>query len=184
MVGPAGTGKSRILGCFFHWMKLWGLSDRIFVSATTGAAAKLLSKWIRSYTHFKATGIFLDPKGDNKVTPHQTNVWSKVWMFCLDEISMLSAYMIDRLDRRIQILTGNNGDWFGNIDIFFAGDFYQSPPVGGFGLFSNLPNRTFDRVLKPEQTRGILGYLNKVQAFFYLKKYIEVIRNMVNYLII
>ena len=58
LVGPAGTGKSMILGCFFHWMKLWGLSDRIFVSATTGAAAKLLSKWIRSYTHFKPTGCF------------------------------------------------------------------------------------------------------------------------------
>ena len=102
-------------------MKCWGWSDRIFVSATTGAAAKLLSKWIPSSTHYKATGIFLDPKGDNKVTPHQTQVWSKVWMFCLDEISMLSAYMIDRLDKRIQVLTGNKGDWFGNVDTFLLG---------------------------------------------------------------
>ena len=84
MMGPAGTGKSRVLGCFFHWLKLWGLSDRIFVSATTGAAAILLSKWIRSYTHFGAIGIFLGTRVYNKVTKGQLAIWAKIWIFVLD----------------------------------------------------------------------------------------------------
>ena len=170
MMGPAGTGKSRVLGCFFHWLKLWGLSDRIFVSATTGAAAILLSKWIRSYTHFGATGIFLDTSGDNKVSKGQLAIWAKIWIFVLDEVSMLSASMIDRLDRRIQVLTGNKDMWYGNLDTFFAGDYFQLPPVGGYGLYSNLPNRTFEKQIKTAPLRGVTNYLNKVIHHFYLTK--------------
>ena len=44
LIGPAGTGKSRSLTVFFHWLCLWGLSDRIIVSSTTGVAAILFYK--------------------------------------------------------------------------------------------------------------------------------------------
>ena len=27
LIGPAGTGKTRVLNCFFHWMVLWVLED-------------------------------------------------------------------------------------------------------------------------------------------------------------
>ena len=78
--------------------------------------------------------------------------------------------MIDRLDRRIQILTGNKDMWYGNLDTFFAGDFFQLPPCGGYGLYSNLPNRTFEKQIKPARMRGVTNYLKKVVNFFYLTK--------------
>ena len=112
----------------------------------------------------------MDTRGDNKVTKGQLGIWAKIWIFVLDEVSILSSSMIDRLDRRIQILTGNKDMWYGNLDTFFAGDFFQLPPCGGYGLYSNLPNRTFEKQIKPAPMRGVTNYLKKVVKFFYLTK--------------
>ena len=112
-------------------------------------SCNLLSKWIRSYTHFGSTGIYLDTSGDSNVPKGQVPIWSKIWIFILDEVSMLSATMIDRLDRRIQLLTGNKDLWYGNLDILFAGDFFQLPPRGGFGLYSNLIIVLSNDILNP-----------------------------------
>ena len=39
LIGPAGTGKTRVLNCFFLWMVLWGMKDKNSVNSTTGVSA-------------------------------------------------------------------------------------------------------------------------------------------------
>ena len=78
LIGPAGTGKSRTLTAFFHWMCLWGLSDRIIVSATTGVAAILLSKFLPANTWFKKLRISVNTKFDKFKNPSLLEKFKKI----------------------------------------------------------------------------------------------------------
>ena len=65
LIGPAGTGKTRVLNCFFHWMVLWGLEDRLSVNSTTGVSANLLGLFLEANTWYHGLGLSLNKKMTN-----------------------------------------------------------------------------------------------------------------------
>ena len=130
LIGPAGTGKTRVLNCFFHWMVLWGLEDRISVNSTTGVSATLLATFLQANTWYHRLGLSLNKKKD-KFIPHRLEgLCDKIWVFCIDEISMLSIQEFSRLGNRLKQLTKNNKKFMRNIDFLFSGDFYQLKSQG------------------------------------------------------
>ena len=164
-IGPAGTGKSRVLNCFFEWVKLWGLEDRVIVGATSAVAASLL-KHPKSSTWHKILKVGIDPSKDHMQFFGQDKKFDKVWMFVLDECSMLSCLGMNRIDTRLRVLTKNDR-FCGNCDILFAGDFFQLPPVRGFGLFSRVHEHPLAEA-SVDQVEGSKNYHEKFNFFFIL----------------
>jgi len=134
VTGPGGTGKSRLIKHLVEHSISTG--KHIDICAMTGCAAILLqcnAKTIHSWSGIKLA------KGDtnsiiSKVTKSQTYVsaWKKARILVLDEVSMLSKKIFELLDeiaRRVR----RNSLPFGGIQVVFAGDFFQLPPIGTDG---------------------------------------------------
>lgn len=54
----------------------------------------------------------------------------------LDETSLLSLQLIADIDHALQFAKEKPDLWFGGVNIIFAGDFFQFPPVRGSPLYS------------------------------------------------
>jgi len=130
ITGPGGTGKSRLIKHFVqHATKI---GKPVSVCAMTGCAAILLgcnAKTLHSWSGIKlANG---DPNAIvARVLKNKASVanWRKVAVLILDEVSMLSAKLINIIDdigRRVRRIPTP----FGGIQVVFTGDFFQLPPV-------------------------------------------------------
>ena len=62
LIGPAGTGKTRVLNCFFHWIILWGLEDRTLLHSTICVSANLLGEYLDANTWYHGLGLSLNKK--------------------------------------------------------------------------------------------------------------------------
>ena len=124
ITGKAGTGKSALLQEFRK-----RTSKNVVVSASTGIAAlnvtgNTLHRLVGVGTAIPADlGIDL-PKVRQK-RQHLKNVDTII----IDEISMVSADLLDACDRTLRYITGRRNDPFGGIQIVMFGDPYQLPPV-------------------------------------------------------
>ena len=134
--GSAGTGKSILLREMIKVLKgLYG-RENVAVTASTGLAACNIG----GITIHSFAGIGLG-KGDadklyKKVRRSRKHLrrWENIGALVVDEISMLDAELLDKLDfiaRKIR----KNHQPFGGIQLIFCGDFFQLPPV------SKDPNR-------------------------------------------
>lgn len=120
ITGPAGTGKSFILS---ELKKILG--NCITLTATTGIA----SNNIGGITIHSWAGI------EQMQNPFPNIIWKckrqniiNCKLLVIDEISMLSAFSLEYLDKLFKIVRKNNAP-FGGIQVIFIGDFLQLPPV-------------------------------------------------------
>jgi hypothetical protein len=51
-------------------------------------------------------------------------------------VSLLSFQLLADIDHALQYAKERPGLWFGGVNVIFAGDFYQYPPIGGTPLYS------------------------------------------------
>lgn len=129
--GAAGTGKSFVLKEIIRIMKKeYKGEDQVQVMAPTGMAAVELGGW----TIHSFAGIGLGEGTPEEVcarassNPKVRERWKRTCVIILDEISMVSADLFDKLDfiarrlRRSQLP-------FGGIQLIMCGDFFQLPPV-------------------------------------------------------
>jgi len=65
-----------------------------------------------------------------KISENLKKFWEPVLHLIIDEVSMLTASDLAKIDLQLQLLKGNN-EKFGSISISVHGDFFQNPPVGG-----------------------------------------------------
>jgi PIF1-like helicase len=63
------------------------------------------------------------------------NKWRNVWFLFIDEISLVSAQLLCEIDHALRFAKERPNEWFGDIHVIFAGDFFQFPPVGGTPLY-------------------------------------------------
>jgi len=133
VTGPGGTGKTALIQ---HIVKISeNRKKKVQVCALTGCAALLLSK-CNARTIHSWSGI-KQGKGDpekiisaiykNKKT---TKIWKTTDILIIDEISMMSKFLFELLDKIGKRIRGNPTKSFGGIQLVFTGDFYQLPPVG------------------------------------------------------
>jgi len=134
ITGPGGTGKSRLIKHFVQYSNAIG--KQIDVCAMTGCAAILLecnAKTIHSWSGIKLA------RGDknviiSKVMKNKTVMatWKKAKILVLDEVSMLSKKIFEIIEE-IGRTVRKSSIPFGGIQVVFAGDFFQLPPVGTEG---------------------------------------------------
>ena len=171
ITGPGGSGKSHLIREIVKDSNRRFLN--IYVAALTGFAALLLQCDAR--TLHSCTGIGLGNKDmDDLVRQIRSNkralaFWKTSQVFIVDEVSMLSALLFQKLNYIGQILRKNTRP-FGGIQIIFSGDFYQLPPIGNK---DELATRQFcfqceewNRVFKPEHQIPLLKIFRQTDEVY------------------
>lgn len=134
--GPAGSGKSTLVRAIVGWAaKNYKVCN---VTAMTGCAAILLG--CKAKTLHSWAGIGLGRDSVDKYVEyirksyHALRRWKKVDMLIVDEISMMTPDLFDKLDAIAKQLRRSPRPW-GGIQLILTGDFFQLPPVikGGLG---------------------------------------------------
>ncbi len=150
ITGPAGVGKTFLI----KHLKSLSLhtGKKVAVTALTGCAAFLIGgKTIHSWS-----GIGLGKQPVEKLISRIKNnkrnkfTWLRTQVLVIDEISMMTAELLEKLEQIARKIKNNNLP-FGGIQIVFLGDFCQLPPIekdkGGFCFESHLWNELFDQTI-------------------------------------
>ena len=131
ITGPGGTGKSFLL---------WQLQMQfpIEVCGSTGVAAVnvggvTLHSWAGLGLADRPALILADGVRNNKKA-HQRILTTSI--LAIDEISMVSAELFDKLDKVFRIIRSDDRP-FGGVQILAFGDFLQLPPVEGEFAFDS-----------------------------------------------
>jgi hypothetical protein len=75
----------------------------------------------------------------------------------LDEVSMVACHEMYKISSQLAKVLGVFDLPFGGMNMIFAGDFAQLPPVGGASLYSNQVGTQNHAGLKPAQQEAAIG---------------------------
>ena len=135
--GQAGTGKRHLVCDLAELLAQSGKT--VQKAASTGLAASLIAKedgacTLHSLCGLK-TGHFDDAELRNIAARHEVmSPLRAIDVLLIDEVSMLSADII-RQANLVCCHARRCSKHFGGIQVVFAGDMYQLPPVSGKHLF-------------------------------------------------
>lgn len=133
LTGQAGTGKSMVISTF---VRLYQHHKIIAVTATTGTAAVLLN----GTTLFSYLGIGLGTASADLliIQLKKKKMYLKRWMdldvLIIDEVSMLSPELFDKLELVARSLRHSTKP-FGGIQLILTGDFFQLPNINQKDMF-------------------------------------------------
>jgi len=124
--GMGGTGKSQVLKALGHFFRERNEAHRFVVVAPTGTAAALLG----GSTYHSMFGIN-ERMSNNKIGVIKARLTGVDYVF-FDEVSMLSARDLYRINNQLAKVMGVADKPFGGLNMVFSGDFAQLPPaIGG-----------------------------------------------------
>lgn len=138
--GAGGTGKSYFLKILVELQSTMLPDKTIKVCAMTGFAATLLdctSSTLHSWAGLTISEISLEDHV-NKIRGNYRlfKNWKSVDCLIIDEVSMLSDNLFERLDQLGRALRkGKTHLPFGGIQVLLFGDFFQLPPIQGLFCF-------------------------------------------------
>jgi len=150
--GRAGTGKTLLLNKLREAASFCFSESRVHFTAMTGAAASHFN----GQTLHSFAGIGMG-KGGRDVMLKRVRGSRKAtvrWLMCellvIDEVSMLSAELLEDLDYIARKIRDQPDIHFGGIQLVLSGDFHQLPPVRSKKLL--FQSRIFN-VLFPQSHR-------------------------------
>jgi hypothetical protein len=130
LTGGAGTGKSFLVKDMIKCLKRKFGARAVGITATTAIAASPLGGTsLHSYT-----GIGLGQGTAHELADKIKKIratkqrWAETKVLIIDEVSMLSPELLEKLEEIARIIK-NNQRPFGGIQLLFVGDFLQLPPV-------------------------------------------------------
>jgi ATP-dependent exoDNAse (exonuclease V) alpha subunit len=132
LTGSAGTGKTYVLNQYIQYLKARKVP--VAITASTGIAATHMNGMtIHSWA---GIGIKqqLTPR-DLKLMEGKKYLKDKLEaakVLIIDEVSMLHKSQLAMVDLVLRSFKNSN-DAFGGIQVVFAGDFFQLPPIGNHG---------------------------------------------------
>ena len=127
LTGKAGTGKTVFLKEFKEHTK-----KRIAVLAPTGisainAGAQTIHSFFRfDFSPYIPSAINISTQDDAET--YGNEVLREVDMIIIDEISMVRADLLDRIDHKLRLSRSCNKR-FGGVQLLMIGDLFQLPPV-------------------------------------------------------
>lgn len=127
LTGPGGVGKSTIIKLF---VQMHSQSKKIAITSTTGTSALL----INGVTMHSFLGIGLGKGSVGSMSkkimqfPKMKKRWTELDVLIIDEISMLSPELFDKIEEMGRIIRRNNKP-FGGIQLILSGDFCQLPCI-------------------------------------------------------
>jgi ATP-dependent DNA helicase PIF1 len=128
LTGTAGSGKSHIIKLYVSTFRS---SLNIGLTSTTGVSAILIGgTTLHSFLGIglakeDVTNLYLKIKRN----PFIYKRWKTLDVLIIDEVSMLSPTLLDKLDKLAKSLRRNSNP-FGGIQVILTGDFLQLPVVG------------------------------------------------------
>ncbi len=152
LTGGGGVGKSYLLSVVHselpEWKKRWeGKPIRIQMCAMTGCAALLLHSTAKTLHSWSGIGL---GKGEVKDlhlkirrNPKAFRRWLTTDLLIIDEVSMMTAELLDKLNALAKKIRSNSRP-FGGIQLVLVGDFYQLPPIRRDGVGANAPLFAFE----------------------------------------
>lgn len=136
--GMGGTGKSQVIKALITFFEKRKESHRIIILAPTGSAAALLNG--STYHSILKVNVANDkknpPGNEHSAMALVKSRLDGVNYIFLDEVSMLSCHDLYKISAQIAKARNIMDVPFGGINMIFAGDFAQLPPVGGDSLYS------------------------------------------------
>ncbi len=130
LTGPGGTGKSFFIEELRNDFAESGL--KIAITALTGCAAILLGHGAKTLHSWAGIGLGKGSVGDLVAAICRNRKAAKNWMttqlLIIDEISMMSAELFEKLDGVAKVVRRSSAP-FGGLQLLLVGDFYQLPPV-------------------------------------------------------
>jgi ATP-dependent DNA helicase PIF1 len=135
LTGDAGTGKSHTLLHLIHALATAGVA--VAVTASTGVAAIDIGG--RTLHWF--AGLLVDQPDESPASiaarlgekAKARARWRQTHTLVIDEISMIDAYDLDRVDGVARHMRGALDVPFGGLRLIACGDFFQLPPVAKLG---------------------------------------------------
>ena len=125
--GAGGTGKSRVIHALKDFFISRGEERRLRLTSYTGVAAQnIFGMTIHAALNLNQ----LKKDGPQSKAMHELQtMWEGVDFLFNDEVSMIGCKLLYQISEALIKAKGNNSP-FGGINIIFAGDFAQLPPVG------------------------------------------------------
>ena len=135
MTGPGGSGKSRVIDAVTCYARHFCLDLNvvfddytIILTALTGVAAtNIAGETLHSAVHLETE--------TRNISADDIALWKNTRLLIVDEISFASERILSLLDEKLRILRQMPTKQYGNLNILFAGDFRQLPPVGKDPLY-------------------------------------------------
>jgi ATP-dependent DNA helicase PIF1 len=150
--GPGGVGKSMLIRELRRQLEEKGKT--VAVTSLTGMAAVLIgAQTIHSWSGIGIGTRTVDDYFEfiRKCQPKIREAWRTTNILIIDEISMMSDEIFEKLDLLGQKLRWNEKP-FGGLQIVCLGDFYQLPPINAKFVFeSAIWNKTLDVVVTLDQ---------------------------------
>ena len=174
ITGPGGSGKSHVINFFVEYYKNNYEDDenKLYVTSSTGLSSLLINGiTINQYSGIgigdKEIDYYVKKISKNKKTRER---WRNTKILIIDEVSMISSDIFEKLDIIGQKIR-KNGKPFGGIQIILSGDFLQLPPVKAnefcFESFSwdICINKTFyfDKIIR-QKNGEFQNILNKIRV--------------------
>ena len=130
LTGPGGTGKSFLIKEAFD--KLSTPGHCVSLTAMTGCASLLLHSKAKTLHSWSGIGLGTDVVpllvGKIKKSNRARLRWLKTDTLVIDEVSMLTAELFEKLEEIARKIRKNERP-FGGIQLIMVGDFFQLPPV-------------------------------------------------------
>lgn len=128
LTGSAGTGKTYVLNQYIEYLKSHKVP--VAVTASTGIAATHMNgTTIHSYSGIGIKDQLSHSDLRNLATKkYLTSSITKAHILIIDEISMLHRKQLDMVNQVLKFIR-KSSEAFGGMQVIFAGDFFQLPPV-------------------------------------------------------
>ena len=147
--GPGGTGKSRVVNALRDFFELRNETRRFRLAAYTGVAARNVGgATLHSLLQMNESGRKMSAKTKRDLTL----MWEGVDYLFVDEVSMIGCEMLHAVSAALTEAKGNTAA-FGGVNVIFAGDFAQLPPIGDVRLYKDV-----------DTTKSAMSATNRAQA--------------------
>ena len=129
LTGAPGTGKTYVVNEYIEYLEDHDIN--VAVTASTGIAAThiggmTIHSWSGVGIRDRLSDWDIESMLEKK---YLWNRFDKTDVLIIDEVSMLSANLLDSLDRLAKAMRRNYAP-FGGMQVVLVGDFFQLPPIG------------------------------------------------------
>ena len=155
IAGMAGTGKSQVVKAIVDFFTLSHGSHRYVILGPTGTSAALQNG--STYHYFLGINPNTSRRNEAMSIAQLKARLEGVDYIFIDEVSMLSCHDLYKISAKLAKAMNVYDLPFGGINIIFAGDFAQLPPVGGAALYSGTVGTQVHSGLTPHAQEAAIG---------------------------